>query len=516
MAINAFAPGNAGTQTNRALTGLVFPSSGFVNIDQGGFENLGLTSVTIPASVTVVGQYAFQNNPLATAVITGGSGGAATYLGQSVLSNKAYGLGPGGTGVPLALTFGNGNIQVGQNFGSNTTFASVDFGTGLTSIDIQAFKQNGISNWVPVFPATVTSIGQDAFTYSTIKNIKFGTATTLNLTSISPYAFDQGSLTSVQDCEVPSATTVLHTYLRAYQPQAVIWCNAVVPNAPNNVSAIASSGTVALTWSNGVSQNEAPTTDFTIQYKLTGGSTWSTFAHTASPSTSITVTGLTNGVSYTFQIAAVNLIGVGAFSSTIQAKPLGVAFSPQFDIPVSTVDGFSVNVTNFDPTYVWDSATVTSGSVTRGVAANGKLPLTVTGMSPGSLATLSISASKQNYSDGTNVVTGRALQAALVPVLANVVVSTSGLSATISNFDTDYMWSATASPGTAAIGATGAITVTGVNPQTLIRLSVATSGSGYAAGSESTTATTLQLLQVIYNGSNATGCLLYTSDAADE
>ena len=295
VAINSFAPGNAATQTNRALTGLVFPATGFVNIDQGGFENLGLTSVTVPASVTVVGQYGFQNNPLATAFITGGVGSAATYLGQSVFSNKAYGLGPGGTGVPLALTFGSGTIQVGQNFGSNTTFATVDFGTGLTSIDVQAFKQNGISNWVPVFPSTVTSIGQDAFTYSTIKTIRFGTATTLNLTSINQSAFDPGSLTSVQDCEVPSTTTVVHTYLRTYQPQALIWCDAVVPSAPTNLVATAGNGRVLLSWAAGASQNEAPTYDYTAQYSLNGGTSWSTFAHTSSASTSITVTGLSNG-----------------------------------------------------------------------------------------------------------------------------------------------------------------------------------------------------------------------------
>ena len=507
VAINSFAPGNAATQTNRALTGLVFPATGFVNIDQGGFENLGLTSVTVPASVTVVGQYGFQNNPLATAFITGGVGSAATYLGQSVFSNKAYGLGPGGTGVPLALTFGSGTIQVGQNFGSNTTFATVDFGTGLTSIDVQAFKQNGISNWVPVFPSTVTSIGQDAFTYSTIKTIRFGTATTLNLTSINQSAFDPGSLTSVQDCEVPSTTTVVHTYLRTYQPQALIWCDAVVPSAPTNLVATAGNGRVLLSWAAGASQNEAPTYDYTAQYSLNGGTSWSTFAHTSSASTSITVTGLSNGTTYQFKVAAVNLIGTGSYSTTTQAKPLGLAYTPTFGLPTSTPDGFTVNVTNFDATFVWDSATVTSGigTVSVGTPSNGVLPLTVTGMSPGALGTISIRASKLNYSDGVAFASGTALQAPLIPVLGNIVATTGGFRATITNFDSAFQWSKQSTLGNSAISPSGDIVVTGVNPQTQVTLTVSTSRTGFASGSESTTVTTLQLLQVIYNGNGSTG-----------
>ena len=505
VAIAAFAPNTS--STNRNLTGLVFPSSGFVNIDQGGFENLGLTSVTVPSTVTVVGQYAFENNPLVSATIQGAGSGSTTYLGESVFANKVYGLGSGGTGIPLALTFGSGNIQVGDNFGSATNFASVNFGSGLSTIGVNAFKQNGISNWVPVIPATITTISANAFTYSpSMKVIEFGSSTTLNLTYIDPSAFDVGSLTSVQDCEVSGSTTVLHTYLATYQPNAVIWCDPVVASAPISLSGTASSGQASLTWSSGVSHNEPPVTDFLIQYRVNGTSLWNAFAHAASTSGAINVTGLSNGLTYDFQVAAINLIGVSPFSNVTDVRPLGLSFTPVFGSAISTPDGFTVDVTNFDPTYVWESATVTTGSgtISIGTAAGGLLPLTISGMSPGSIATISITAAKENYSDGIGYGSGSALKAALTPAISNVVANTGGFTATITDYDSNFSWSVHASPGNAAIS-NNQIVVTGVNPVTQVVLSVTSTRSGYASGLESMTATTLQLLQIHYDPNGATG-----------
>jgi len=509
----AFANGQGGGEgdTNRDLTGVIFPATTLYTIDQGAFSSLGLTSVTIPTSVHIVGQNSFRNNPLITATVLGSPISDGTYLLDGAFNNQDYKLCAGGTGCPLTLILGSYRIQIAENFGTSTTFANIEFGSGVTDIGKNAFKQNGIAaGWVPIFPATIKTIGPGAFSGSTnLKVIRFGSATTLGITSIDQYAFDPGTLTSVQDCEVPSATTLLHTYLKNKQPQAKIWCLAEKPNAPTGLSGLTSSGQVALSWSAGLDKNEAPTTDYSIQYSTDGGTTWISVSHAASTAISFTVTGLTNGVTYKFRVAGVNIFGSDIYSSVISATPLATALTPTFDTPVSTADGFTVNVTNYSPLYSWESATVTlgSGTVSVGTPSNGKLPLTVTAMAPGDGATISITTRRANYVDGSGVVSTTALKAALIPVIINITPGTGGFTASVapSVYDSTFQWAVTPSLGSASISPTGAITVSNVLAATVVTLRVSTSRLGYAPGSDTSTVTTLQMLRVIYNAGSATG-----------
>ena len=502
VAINSFAPGSGATSTNRALTALVFPP-GFKHIGQGGFRNLGLTTVTIPASVTMVGLAAFENNPLTSVTIEGATGGESTFLSQGSFTNQGVQF---GLSTAIALTFGSGKVEIGHNFGRSTTFSSVDFGTGLTSIAEAAFKQNGIApGWVPIFPSTIRTIEQNAFTYNpNMKTIRFGSSTSSSITSISDIAFDT-TIEDVQYCG-PSGT-VLSNYLARRMPSALIWCSTDVPNAPTDLTASPSSGQVALTWSRGALRDEAPTSDYLVQYSSNSGQTWTTFTRSASKLTSATVTGLSNGTNYTFRVAAVNLFGNSTYSATATAKPLGQSFTPIFGPSTATSNGFTVNITNFDASFTYDSATVTagSGSVVIGTPTGGVLPIVVSGMSAGSTSTISIRSSKQGVSDGIGYASGSAFQAALIPVVENIVRSTGGFTAGISNYDANFTWQASATPGSAVISPTGNISVTGVSPATQVILNLTTSRTGYVQGTSSTTATTLQLLQVLYDANGATG-----------
>ena len=522
VAINAFAPGSAATSTNRLLTGLVFPQSGFTNIDQGGFRNLGLASVTIPASVTMVGQAAFENNPLTSVFVHGGRGGSSTYLSQGSFNNQDVSF---GLSTSIALTLGEGKIDLGWNFGSSTRFSTVDFGSGLFSIDDAAFKQNGIaSGWVPLFPSTITSIGRDAFANSpNLTTIRFGSSTTSSITSIHDNAFDS-TVTSIQYCgprgTLANGGTILSDYFARRLPNAYIWCSTSVPNAPTNLTASASSGEVALNWLRGATGSEAPTTDFLIQYSSNSGAEWTSHQHTASTSTSITIPNLSNGTTYLFRVAAVNLFGASAYSANVSARPLGLAYSPSFDTAVSTSDGFTVNITNYDETFMFNSATVTAGtaSVSIGNPVNGKLPVTVSGMSPGSPATIRIKSSKNGFVDGFGYASGTSLLAPRTPEIDTVVTKTGGLTARITNYDEAFAWSVTASSGSAAINEFGGVLVTGVLPSTQVTVTVRTARTGYTQGSHSFAVTTLQKFRVQYNGNGATGgavptdASLYSSD----
>jgi Fibronectin type III domain len=106
---------------------------------------------------------------------------------------------------------------------------------------------------------------------------------------------------------------------------------ATAPNAPTGLGATAGIASVALAWTAPFNGGSV-ITDYTVQYRTTAGpGSWNTFSHSASTATAITVTGLTNGTGYDFQVAAVNAIGTSAYSSNVSATPTATG-GPPFNI----------------------------------------------------------------------------------------------------------------------------------------------------------------------------------------
>jgi hypothetical protein len=85
--------------------------------------------------------------------------------------------------------------------------------------------------------------------------------------------------------------------------------------------------TVPLSWT-APSAGSSPITDYLVQYRVAGASSWSTFADGTSTTTSATVTGLTAGTAYELHSAAVSAVGMGPFSATITATTTGTASAP--------------------------------------------------------------------------------------------------------------------------------------------------------------------------------------------
>jgi Fibronectin type III domain len=131
------------------------------------------------------------------------------------------------------------------------------------------------------------------------------TATVTGLTNGTAYTFRIRAINSAGTSASSSAST-------AVTPKAVT-------SAPTSVTGTFGNAQVSLSWTAPSSINGSAITDYTIQYSSNGGTSWSTFSHAASTSTSATITGLTNGTSYTFKVAAVNAVGTSAYSTVSSA-----------------------------------------------------------------------------------------------------------------------------------------------------------------------------------------------------
>jgi len=99
--------------------------------------------------------------------------------------------------------------------------------------------------------------------------------------------------------------------------------SAIAPSPPVTVSGVSGNGQVVLSWGAPVLPGGANITDYTVQYS--SGSGYTTFSRAASTALTATVTGLTNGTSYTFRVSATNSAGTSAYSTVSSSVTPGGA-----------------------------------------------------------------------------------------------------------------------------------------------------------------------------------------------
>ena len=148
------------------------------------------------------------------------------------------------------------------------------------------------------------------------------------------------------------------------------------PAAPTGLSATAGNASLVLSWTAPSYGGSTSITGYTIEYTPSGGS--ASTASTGSTATSYTLSGLTNGTTYSVRVRAINSIGNGSYSGTATGTPsAGGGFS-------SLPDGWTGTGTSANKA---SKASITGNGATYTAVA-------------GTTGTLRITGSYGDYNDG--------------------------------------------------------------------------------------------------------------------
>lgn len=163
-----------------------------------------------------------------------------------------------------------------------------------------------------------------------------------------------------------------------------------------------------------ITSSSSTTTSITLNFILGANST-STRAYIngnfdgSTASTSYTFLGLSPGTSYSLALFGYNgTVQSSTSSGGTYSTQFGPALTPTFGTNSSTTGGFFGSVTNYDANYTWGIST-SAGSVVWSSPSGSTRAFTVSGLSAGQSATVTVTTSRTGYSNGSNSTTGTAL-----------------------------------------------------------------------------------------------------------
>lgn len=115
--------------------------------------------------------------------------------------------------------------------------------------------------------------------------------------------------------------------------------NITAPSVPRNLSATPAGGGAFLLWDSPTTAGSGTLNDYVVQYSSNSGNTWTTYADGMSTNTYVSLSGLNNGTSYLFRVAAVNIFFQtnlqGLYATTTTSLTIGVPSAPT-DLVVTT------------------------------------------------------------------------------------------------------------------------------------------------------------------------------------
>ncbi|NDG67420.1 MAG: hypothetical protein EBY23_11025, partial [Actinobacteria bacterium] len=231
----------------------------------------------------------------------------------------------------------------------------------------------------------------------------------LGLTNGTSYTFTVSATNSVGEGNPSSAS------------QAVV--PAAVPGMPTSLSGSSGNGSVSLTWSAPSSVGGSGILDYVIEYSSNLGASWATFADGTSTTASATVTGLTNGTSYIFRVAATNTVGSGQHSAV--SSGVIPTTTPGAPTGVSVVGGAGQATVSWSAPVVSGGATISRYTVTSSggdscIWSSGPLSCVVSGLVNGASYTFTVTASNSAGTGTSSSASSSVVPLGAAPVLGSV------------------------------------------------------------------------------------------------
>ena len=131
----------------------------------------------------------------------------------------------------------------------------------------------------------------------------------------------------------------------------------------------------------------------------------------------VTVTGLVTGSGATVIVSTSRTGYFTVFSQITGSSEIGTALIPRFGLTTSTADGFTVRILNYDPAFSWSSTSV--GGYT--VSINGSGLVTVTGVTTGTMASITISTQRNGFASGVANVAATAVTPSNIDIVGQDV-----------------------------------------------------------------------------------------------
>jgi hypothetical protein len=248
----------------------------------------------------------------------------------------------------------------------------------------------------------------------------------------------------------------------------------VTPGTPGSVtdlSGVAGDGEVDLSWTPG-DEGDDSSQGYVVWYAPVGSSDFTQFGDGLNDGTTASVTGLSNGTAYTFEVYPINQWGAGQGAISPAYTPTGAGVVPTFDTPVPTSDGFTVDISP------WDSGTDYTATVDQGSVAVSGSTVTVTGLDPGEQATATVTATVFGSTTQQATVDGSALFAGNPPILGAPTRTVTGYTVHIIHPEEDSTYTPSVSVGSVSVSGF-LVTVDGLLPGQSSDLTVTASETGY-------------------------------------